>query len=364
MVKQGNNNSPMLCESAPQQVPIYIKRRTNPKPTAQKDNMSISTPPSTSAGGNTRAESEPKPLTSGKTIPKLPYPELVDRTSYVWPYVYGIGIYHLLALLAFMPWFFSWTGLAACLLGIYCFGTLGINLTYHRILTHQGVVLPKWLERTFAILGVCCMQDTPARWVAIHRLHHLHSDEQGDPHSPLVTLFWGHCGWLFLRNRQMDSVATYERYARDVLRDPVYLWLERNWAMLWINVAQSFVYAIVGTGIGFLLFDKPLAAVQFGLSVWLWGVIVRTVLVWHITWSVNSLSHIWGYQNYDTKDNSRNNWFVAWISNGEGWHNNHHADQRAAVHGHRWWEFDVTWRTIRALEFLGIAKNIVRPREH
>jgi stearoyl-CoA desaturase (delta-9 desaturase) len=104
-----------------------------------------------------------------------------------------------------------------------------------------------------------------------------------------------------------------------------------------------------------------MGGVQFGLSLLTWGVWVRTVAVWHITWSVNSITHVWGYRNYQTDENSRNNWFVALISNGEGWHNNHHADQRSAAHGHRWWEFDVTYLTVLALEKMGLARDVVRP---
>ena len=104
-----------------------------------------------------------------------------------------------------------------------------------------------------------------------------------------------------------------------------------------------------------------MAGVQFGLSLLVWGVFVRTVAVWHITWSVNSVTHMWGYRNYETDENSRNNWLVGLVSNGEGWHNNHHADQRSAAHGHRWWEFDVTYITIWLLEKFGLATNVLRP---
>ena len=102
--------------------------------------------------------------------------------------------------------------------------------------------------------------------------------------------------------------------------------------------------------------------IQFASSLLVWGVFVRTVLNWHITWSVNSVTHIWGYRNYETKDNSRNNWLIGLIANGEGWHNNHHADQRAAAHGHKWWEFDVSWLTIRLFEKLGLVHDVVRPQ--
>lgn len=293
---------------------------------------------------------------------RLDYPATVSRGHFIWPYVVGIIGIHLLSLLALVPWLFSWTGVVLCVGGFYVFGTLGINLCYHRVLTHRGLVLPQWLERFFALLGVCCLQDTPARWVAIHRLHHQHSDERPDPHSPWVTLFWGHMGWLLEENRFLSSIDTYERYARDVLRDPMYLKLERRVMWLWVYLAHAVLYGVAGFGAGYWLSGTLEGALQFAASVVVWGVFLRTVCVWHITWSVNSLSHMWGYQNYDTGENSRNNWFVALISNGEGWHNNHHADQLSAAHGHRWWEFDVTWLTIRAMEILGVAKSVVRPR--
>lgn len=292
---------------------------------------------------------------------RLPRPETVDGRSIVWVYAVSFVVYHALACLAFVPYFFSWTGVALAVLGLYCFGTLGINLCYHRLLTHQGFVVPKWLERTFVTLGVLCVQDTPAKWVAIHRLHHQYSDEQPDPHSPLVTFFWGHMGWLLLDNRQIHSLNHYEKYARDILRDPYYFALERNQLWVWINLLHWLAFFLVGFTVEYLQVPDAATAVQFGLSLLVWGVFVRTVLVWHITWSVNSVAHVWGYRNYETDENSRNNWIVGLLSNGEGWHNNHHADQRSARHGHRWWELDVTWLTIRLLNALGLAQSLVRP---
>lgn len=290
-------------------------------------------------------------------------PESTQRpTRLLAQYVVGVVGVHLLALLAFMPWLFSWTGVALAVMGLYVYGTLGINLCYHRLLTHQGFVVPRWLEHTFATLGVCCLQDTPARWVAIHRLHHKYSDEQMDPHSPLVNFFWGHMGWIMIDNREVGTVMTYERLARDLLRDPFYMRMERGLNWLWVYLGHGALYVLAGAGAGWLMTGTAVGALQFGLSLLVWGVFVRTVAVWHITWSVNSLTHIWGYQNYETGENSRNNWFVALVSNGEGWHNNHHADQRAAAHGHKWWEFDVTWLTIKVLARLGIAKEVVPPR--
>ncbi|OYV91457.1 MAG: acyl-CoA desaturase [Planctomycetia bacterium 21-64-5] len=293
---------------------------------------------------------------------RLPLPSSVNRGRILWPYVISIGLYHLLALSALVPWLFSWSGVVLAVAGLYVFGTLGINLCYHRLLTHRGFNCPPWLEHALALLGICCLQDTPARWVAVHRLHHQHSDEEPDPHSPLVTFLWGHIGWLMVENRQVNSVLTYDRYARDVLKDPFYFAFERNLLWVWVNLVQWLAFFLPGLAIGWSQ-GTSADGVRFGLSLLVWGVFVRTVAVWHITWSVNSATHIWGYRNYETGENSRNNWLVALISNGEGWHNNHHADQRSAAHGHRWWEFDVTYLTICLLEKLGLASDVVRPNQ-
>jgi stearoyl-CoA desaturase (delta-9 desaturase) len=292
----------------------------------------------------------------------LPRPATtVEPVQIRWRYAIGIPLIHLLACLAVIPWFFSWTGVASALIGLYVFGTLGINLCYHRMLTHQGLVAPKWLEHSLALLGVCTLQDTPACWIAMHRIHHRHSDEQPDPHSPLVSFLWGHCGWLMIHNRDFLNVNYYQRFTRDILRDPFYMKLERSNNWLWIYIASVLAFFLVGLTIGWSTSGSATAGVQFGLSLVVWGVFVRTILTWHITWSINSVTHVWGYQNYQTGDSSRNNFLVGLWSNGEGWHNNHHADQRAAAHGHKWWELDVTWLTIRLLEILGLVTQVVRP---
>jgi len=280
----------------------------------------------------------------------------------MWGYVTVIAAIHLLSLLALVPWLFSWTGLVLFIAGHYFFGMLGMTLGYHRLLTHRGFTCPKWLEHFFALLGVCCLQDSPARWVAVHRKHHQHSDEEADPHSPLVAAIWGHFGWLMIENRDLSTISFYEHYARDILRDPFYLRFERRMMWFWTYVIHAILFFAIGLMIGWVTTGRYLSGVQFGASLLVWGVFARTVLVWHVTWSVNSLTHLWGYRNYQTDDNSRNNWFVGLLAHGEGWHNNHHAEQVAVAHGHRWWEIDFTYWTICLLEAVGLAKNVVRPR--
>jgi len=303
-------------------------------------------------------------LGAGLSRRRLTLPASVNTRRIVWRYAGAVGLYHLVALLALLPWFFSWTGLLAGVLGITVFGTLGINLCYHRLLTHRGLRCPRWFEHTLATLGVCCLQDTPARWVAVHRRHHQHADEQPDPHSPLVSFFWGHVGWMLVENTDLRRLGIFDRYAKDILRDRYYRWLERGFAYPGIILLSWLAFFAGGLGGGLLAGDSWAAAAQLGASVLVWGVFARTVAVWHITWSVNSLAHLWGYRSFDTGEDSRNNLFVALISGGEGWHNNHHADPRSASHGRDWREPDQTYLLVRAFASLGLVRDVVVPNRN
>ncbi len=279
-----------------------------------------------------------------------------------WVNVIGISVFHMLALLAVFPAFFSWTGLVLAILGNYVFGTLGINVFYHRFLTHKGFRCPRWLERSLAVLAVCSFQETPARWVAVHRRHHEYSDESADPHSPVRGFLWAHIGWLLVKSADMTRLELYARYAKDILRDPYYRKLDRPSVYLGIIGLQIVLFFGVGVLVELSLGGGLSAALYFGSSLLIWGVFVRTVFVWHTTWSVNSVTHIWGYRNYATNENSRNNILIGYLTNGEGWHNNHHADQRSSRHGHRRLELDLTYLTIRLLGALGLASHIREPQ--
>jgi stearoyl-CoA desaturase (delta-9 desaturase) len=292
---------------------------------------------------------------------QLETPKTAQPIRIYWTYAIPLATIHVLAFLTLVPYFFSWSGLILGILGHYTFGMLGITVGYHRLLTHRGFSCPKWLEHTLAIMGICNLQDSPARWVAIHRIHHKHSDEQPDPHSPLVNFLWGHVGWLLVINRDHKDVNSYERYVRDLLRDRFYLELERKSLWLFIYLGHALIFALAGYGVGYWLTGTSAGATQLALSWVVWGVIARTVFVLNGTWAVNSLGHMFGYQNYKTGDHSTNNWLVALLAHGEGWHNNHHADQRSARHGHRWWEFDMSWYVIRLLQAVGLAWDVIGP---
>jgi stearoyl-CoA desaturase (delta-9 desaturase) len=303
------------------------------------------------------------PMLSGSTAALL----RIDRPTgvtkrVVWRYAVPLTIVHVLSLLALAPWFFSWTGVAIWFVGVYFYGAFGINIGYHRLLTHRSFKCPLWLEHCMVFVALCCMEDAPASWVATHRQHHNETDEQPDPHSPLVGFFWAHVGWLLVENVDVRCLNAYERYARDVLKDPFYMRLQRSLLPVWIYLGHALAYYLAGAGFVLATGGSGAAAFQFGMSLLVWGVFFRTVCVWHISWSVNSLTHMFGYRNYETAENSRNNWLVAFLASGEGWHNNHHIDPASACNHHRWWEVDPMWMIIRGLEMVGLATHVVRPR--
>lgn len=288
------------------------------------------------------------------------------RGRILWSYAIPIVGLHALALLALVPWLFSWTGLILMLVGVHVFGQ-GINIGYHRLLTHRSFRAAKWVERGFVLLALCCLEDTPARWTANHRYHHKHSDEEPDPHSPLVSFLWSHVGWLMFKNEAMHTVSAYQKYAPDILKDPFYFKLEKHQLLApLIYLGHAAVFFLVGVILGYATAGGGTSAwaagLQFGLSLLVWGVVVRTVVVWHITWAVNSLTHLFGYRNYDSDEHSTNNWLVALVTVGEGWHNNHHHDPASASNQHKWWELDLSFYEIKLLEKLGVADKVKPPR--
>lgn len=268
----------------------------------------------------------------------------------------GFVLCHGIALLALLPWFFSWTGVALFAAGVFAFGMLGINIGFHRLLAHRGFGCPRWLERVLALLGTASMQFSPAFWVALHRRHHQFSDRPEDPHSPRHGFAWAHFGWLIRRRPfELTPPVMTERYAKDLMRDPLFRVLERKncWAIVALAVWGAFFAA--GCLIAYAGGSGPGEALQYGASLLVWGGALRTVYVWHTTWAVNSLTHVWGYRTHDTPDDSRNNPLVGILAWGEGWHNTHHHDPVSPRHGQRWWEIDLSWAVIWTMMKLGLA---------
>ncbi len=274
--------------------------------------------------------------------------------TYIIPFI----LFHAAAPLLFVPWLFSWSGLLLIPILHFVFDWCGIGLCYHRTLTHRGLTLPRWLERTLVVCGICTLMDSPARWVAIHRRHHQFTDDRPDPHSPWVTFWWGHMGWLIHENEDLSSADFYHRYAPDVLKDRFYLNIERYRLSYLLYFVHVVLLVAIGLIVGWWQTGQFRGAVQLGLSWFVWGVVGRTLFSWHATWAVNSVCHIWGYRNYNTRDHSTNQWLIALLTGGEGWHNNHHAHPVSAAHGHKWWECDPTYLNIRLLAAVGLARDV------
>lgn len=241
---------------------------------------------------------------------------------------------------------------------MYLLTAVGITVGFHRLLTHRSFQTSKPIEYLFAVLGSMAVQGPVIAWVADHRKHHAHTDEEGDPHSPhvghgegvrgvLAGLWHAHTGWLFTSQGRAD----WKRYAADLYEDEGMRSISRRFG--WLVVASLALPALAG----FVAGGGSLAAAATGL---LWGGLVRIFFVHHVTWSVNSVCHFFGSRRFDTEDRSTNVFWLALPSLGESWHHNHHAFPRSAEHGLRRWELDPSALVIRVMERLGLAWNVVR----
>ncbi|KAH9328059.1 hypothetical protein KI387_000167 [Taxus chinensis] len=248
---------------------------------------------------------------------------------------------HALCLLA--PFTFTWKAFGVFVMLYVATGLLGITLSYHRNLSHRSFNLPKWLEYIFAYCGAQAMQGDPLDWVSTHRYHHQFCDSVKDPHSPNEGFWFSHMSWMFDENSMLARIGARNNVS-DLEKQPFY------------RILRS-TYIIHPIAMGLFLYALG------GLPFVVWGMAVRVVWVYHITWLVNSACHVWGYQSWNTGDLSRNNWWVAALAFGEGWHNNHHAFEFSARHGLEWWQLDITWYIIRILEAVGLAKDVRLPSE-
>jgi fatty-acid desaturase len=260
--------------------------------------------------------------------------------------IFWLGIMHLGALAAF--WTFSWQGVVLAVVLHWLTGGIGICMGFHRLFTHRSFSTSRPVRWLIALIGSLAGEGSVVYWVANHRKHHAHSDQPGDPHSPRDGAWWSHMFWTMLEMNREDYKAYVHRWTPDLLKDPVIMFIDRTF-ILW-----HFLFGTVLFAAGYYFGGAAL-----GWSLVVWGMFVRLVFVLHATWFVNSASHMWGYRTYETPDDSRNLWWVALITYGEGWHNNHHAYPSMARAGHKWWEVDVTFATIRLLEKLGIVWNVV-----
>ena len=274
-------------------------------------------------------------------------PADVWQRKFDWPVVIWIGLLHVGCLAA--PFFFTWKAVGVAAILYWITGSLGICLGFHRLLTHGSFQTWRPVKWFFAWLGGLAGEGPALMWVAVHRKHHIHSDTMHDPHTPHDGGWWSHMLWLAPDRGSANTKEMIRRYAPDMQKDPVIRFLDKTF-ILWPWLLAGVLYAI-----GYYGWDS-----YTGWSFVVWGLFVRMTWVLHVTWFVNSASHIWGYRNYQTTDDSRNCWWVGLLAFGEGWHNNHHAYQRMARHGHRWYEVDMTYWAILAMEKLGLAWRVIK----
>jgi len=254
-----------------------------------------------------------------------------------WPTIIVLVILHVGAVAALFM--FSWANLAVTLFLLWFATGLGISMGYHRLHTHRSYQVPRALEYLFAVCGALTFEGGPIFWVATHRVHHQKSDRPGDPHSPREGAWWSHMVWMLVGEAKHSNTRLMAKYAPDLAKDPFYVWLD-NYHWLPNIVLAVLLYAIGG------------------IPMVLWGICLRVVIGLHATWLVNSATHMWGSRRFATHDDSRNLWWVALITFGEGWHNNHHAHPTSARHGLAWYEFDPSWLQIQILKRFGIAKSV------
>lgn len=247
----------------------------------------------------------------------------------------------------------NWTDIAIMVV-MYLLTATGVTVGFHRMLTHRAFQTYKWIEVTFAILGSLSVEGSVMDWVADHRKHHAFADLEGDPHSPHVghgeglAGFWhAHAGWLM----ETQGRADWRKYAADLYEDPA---MRRVGRMFPYIAAASL---LIPTLAGFLLHGLTWKGALEGF---IWGGLVRIFFVHHVTWSVNSICHIFGRRRFEVKDYSTNVWWLAPFSLGESWHHNHHAFPRSAYHGLKWWEFDLSGIVIASMERLHLVWNVIR----
>ncbi len=270
------------------------------------------------------------------------YPPRLHKT---WGTIFFMIAIHILSLIALQPNFWSLPAIVSLLFLYWVTACLGVTIGYHRLLSHRSFMVPRWLERFFATCGAISCQHGPIDWVGLHRHHHSFSDTEVDHHNSKKGFWWSHMGWMF---KDVEALKAVPKLSADLIKDPYYRFLNKYFLFLQIPIALSLYVIGQKLGVG-------------GWAMVLWGVPLRLVVVYHVTWLVNSATHCWGEAPFESGDSSKNNAWVAALTFGEGWHNNHHAFPNSARQGLLKGQIDITWEHIKFLARLGLAKKVKLP---
>ncbi len=249
-----------------------------------------------------------------------------------------------------------WTGVSPTALTaaavLYAVRMFAITGFYHRGFSHRAFRASRPVQLLFAVMGAACVQRGPLWWAAHHRNHHRDADTSEDPHSPLMRGFlWSHMGWFLTRR----AFRTDLKRVSDLARFPELRWLDRY------DIAVPVALAAALYSLGALLRHIAPQLGTDGPQLLVWGFCISTIALFHATVTINSLAHRWGSRRFETRDESRNNFLLALITFGEGWHNNHHRFPGTARQGFRWWEIDLTWYGLRLLAALGLISGLKAP---
>jgi fatty-acid desaturase len=292
-------------------------------------------------------QNSPNNVADSRTVshPEVHMGRADSETDLNWTTTGFMLLFHAGAIAALF--FFSWVNLIVALV-LYIFAiNMGIGMGYHRLLTHRGYRVPKWVEYFLAVCGTLSLEGGPIAWVGTHRVHHQHSDHSGDPHTPQEGTWWSHVGWIISGRAMHSETVGLARYVPDLTKNRFHVWISK---FHWIP--------LVSVGAALLVLGTAFGGIKTGIGLFLWGIFLRTTLGLHATWLVNSATHLHGKRRFETRDDSRNSWWVALLTGGEGWHNNHHANPVSSRHGLAWYEFDPNYYGIWILKKLGIAKNV------
>lgn len=263
----------------------------------------------------------------------------IKQESADWINIIWMISIHLISIFSYK--YFSWSGLYCCLALFFATGCLGITFCFHRLLSHKSFKTHPVVQSVTALFGTLAMQGTVQEWVYHHRLHHRGSDTPRDPHNSKRGFWFSHWGWILNKNRFFEDANKMNKATKDIM--------ESRWLRF---LSQRFIMVACQILLGFILYALG------GISCLVWGVFVRLVLVYHTTWLVNSATHKWGYKNFNNNDLAVNTWWVAILTWGEGWHNNHHKYANVCPTWYRWWEVDITYIIIKFLEIFGLTYDI------